>query len=314
MNEFFFFGSLSSHLGQFMKVLVSGSSGLVGSSLVPFLKGKGHEIVKLIRTPNPVSFHDVPWDLKRKLINPLDLEGFDAVIHLAGENLAEGRWNKEKKKKIKRSRLTSTRLLAKALLRLVHPPKVFICASAVGYYGNRGEEILTEKSSKGMGFLSDLCADWEGAAQVLLEKGIRVVPLRLGGILTPQGGMLEKMITPFKLGLGGIIGSGQQYMSWIAIEDVLNIVEEVLRKESYKGPINAVSPNPVTNYVFTKTLGKMLNRPTFMRLPKMMAQLIFGEMADEVLLASQRAIPEVLLNGSFPFQFPELELYLNQKK
>lgn len=290
-----------------MKILISGSSGLVGSALIPYLTKNGHEVIKLVRQISHFGANEVPWDLKRGLINPIQLENLDAVIHLSGDNIASGRWTEEKKKRIRDSRLISTRVLCRALKGLKHPPKVLICASAVGYYGDRGDDLLTEESSKGTGFLSDLCAEWQAAAQQAVDKGIRVVFLRFGAVLSPTGGMLKKMITPFKWGLGGVIGSGQQYISWISIDDALAVVNEVLKKDTYRGSINTVSPNPVTNQEFTQTLGELLHRPTLMWMPALAARLVFGEMADDILLASTRAVPEVLQKAGFKFSNPDLK-------
>jgi uncharacterized protein (TIGR01777 family) len=290
-----------------MKILISGSSGLVGSALVSFLQAQGHQIFKLVRTRANLKVDEIGWDLERGVINADLLEELDAVVHLAGENIAEGRWTEEKKKRIRDSRVKGTSLLSHALAQLRHPPQTFICASAIGYYGNRGAEILTEKSVKGIGFLADVCQEWEAATVSAANKGIRVANLRFGVVLSDKGGVLVKMRTPFEWGLGGKIGTGEQYMSWIVLEDLINVIQLVLQKSDLKGPINVVSPHPVTNAEFTKELGQVLHRPTFMQMPAFMARLAFGEMADELLLASERVAPEVLMQAGFKFNYPQLK-------
>lgn len=295
-----------------MKILISGSSGLVGSALLPFLVAEGHQIVKLIRARSDLLPNEIAWDERRGILSPESLEGMDAVIHLAGENIANGRWTEEKKRKILDSRVIGTRLLCEALASLKHPPKVLISASATGYYGSRGKEVLTENSPRGTGFLADVCEKWEEATQQALDKGIRVVNLRIGMILSAKGGGLKKMLPPFKWGLGGTIGSGEQYISWIAIDDVLNVIAYALKEESLKGPVNVVSPNPVTNRDFTKTLGQVLDRPTWMTMPDFMVRWIFGEMGEDVLLSSTRVKPKVLEDRHFQFSYPELEKALRE--
>lgn len=289
-----------------MKILISGTSGLIGSALLSYLLEHGHQVVKLVRTSQGRQ-DEIVWDWTKGMPSLDKLEGFDAVIHLAGENIASGRWTAAKKELIRNSRVVSTVLLANALADLHHPPKVYLNASAVGYYGSRGDEILTEQSSRGTGFLAEVCDDWEKAAAPAIEKGIRVGFLRFGAVLSSKGGALKQLLTPFKLGLGGIMGTGNQYFSWIAIDDLVSSIVEILSNESYQGPINIVSPVPVTNQEFTKTLSLLLHRPSFMRMPAFMAKIIFGEMADEVLLASTRAVPEVLIDGGFEFAYPHLE-------
>ncbi|MBA3723148.1 MAG: TIGR01777 family protein [Parachlamydiaceae bacterium] len=299
-----------------MKILVSGTSGLVGSALCNFLKINGHEIFKLVRTRANLLPNEIAWNLDRGVINPELLEGLDAVIHLAGENIASGRWSDAKKKRIRDSRVKGTLLLSQALASLKRSPHVLIAASAVGYYGNCGEEMLMEKNSKGTGFLADVCAEWETSTRPAIERGIRVVNLRFGAILSLQGGILKKIITPFKFGVGGQIGAGNQYMSWIALDDLLNVINETMQNKYFEGPVNAVSPNPVTNYEFTKAMGAVLHRPTFMTVPAKMARFVFGEMADELMLSSQRVLPEVLLKSGFKFSYPNikeaLEFLLNK--
>jgi hypothetical protein len=230
-------------------------------------------------------------------------------VHLAGENIA-GRWTREKKTRIRESRVRGTRLLSTTLAGLPRPPKVLVCASATGYYGNRGEEVLDESSPGGSGFLAGVCRDWEEAAIPAAEKGIRVVNLRFGIVLTAQGGALAKMLPAFRLGLGGKLGNGQQYWSWIVIDDLLSIIERALNREDLSGPINTVSPHPVTNQDFTRTLGAVLRRPNFFTVPASAVRLLFGEMGEEALLSSARVNPALLERVGFNFRFPTLELAL----
>ena len=287
-----------------MKILISGSSGLVGSALVPFLTAKGHVVTRLVRSQNQSGIF---WDPSAGRINPKELEGFEVVIHLAGESIASGRWNTLRKQGIRESRVKSTQALAEALTHLAQPPKVFIVASAIGYYGHRGDETLKEDSSAGQDFLADVCQAWETATTPATVKGIRVVNLRFGVILSLAGGALAMMLPPFKLGVGGKIGSGKQYMSWIAIDDVLEIIQHTLTHPLLKGPINVVAPDAVTNEVFTKTLGRVLSRPTLLPMPAFAARLAFGEMADALLLSSQKVEPRALHKSGYAFHYPELE-------
>jgi uncharacterized protein (TIGR01777 family) len=293
-----------------MKILVSGSTGLVGSALLPFLTTGGHEAVRLVRQQTRTTTGKQPsveWDPPARGLDPAAIDGIDAVVHLAGENIAAKRWTPEQKSKIRESRVNGTRLLAESIARSARPPKVLVCASAIGYYGNRGDERLSEQSASGNDFLAEVCRDWEAAAKPAAEKGIRVVHLRIGLILSPAGGALGKMLTPFRLGAGGVIGSGRQYMSWIALDDLLGVIQFVLSHETVRGAINAVAPNPVTNREFTKTLGTVLGRPTIFPMPAFAARLAFGEMADALLLSSARVEPRGLLAAGYAFRFPTLE-------
>jgi len=289
-----------------MKILVTGSTGLVGGTLMPFLSTGGHQPIPLLRSGKEHT--GAPhWDPAAGKIAGEALEGFDAVVHLAGENIASGRWSDEKKKKILDSRVAGTRLLCEALAKRKHKPKTLICASAIGYYGDRGPEVLDESAAPGTGFLADVCRQWEAAADAARAAGIRVVHLRIGVVLAGDGGALSAMLLPFKLGLGGVLGSGQQYMSWIAIDDVVGAILFALTHEELSGPVNAVSPSPVTNRDYTKTLGKVLSRPTILPVPGFAMHLGLGEMADELLLASTRVVPDVLQESGYEFRFPDLE-------
>jgi hypothetical protein len=291
-----------------MKVLVSGSSGLVGSALVPFLAAGGHAVRRLVREGGEE--HDVSWRPEQGEIDAARLEGFDAVVHLAGESIARGRWSAEKKARIRDSRVRGTRLLCEALARRAAPPKVLVSASAIGFYGSRGDLWLEEESSLGSGFLAEVCRQWEQATREAVEAGIRVVRLRAGFVLSPKGGGLARMLTPFRLGLGGKLGDGRQWMSWIGIDDLVAAIGHVLARRDLEGPVNCVSPEPVTNSEFTRTLGRVLGRPAFLPMPAFAVHLVFGEMGDELLLASQRVAPRRLLAAGFRFGWPALEAAL----
>lgn len=288
-----------------MRILVTGGSGLVGSSLVPYLVDQGYVVSKLVHSPTPLP-GVLTWNPDGGQLDPAYLEGFDAVIHLAGENIADSRWSEDKKKKILDSRVIGTRLLCQTFAKLKRPPKVFISASAIGYYGCRGDTVLSEESSSGQGFLAEVCREWEIASQSAVKLGIRVVNPRIGMILSADGGALKQMLLPFKFGLGGRLGSGQQYMSWVAIEDVIGVLALALSRDSIKGPINVVSPQPITNAEFTRVLGEVLHRPTFIPLPAFVAKLAFGEMADELLLCSTRVEPKRLQQEGYQFLYPNL--------
>ncbi|WP_166826468.1 TIGR01777 family oxidoreductase [Thalassoroseus pseudoceratinae] len=292
---------------QPMKVLISGRSGLVGSELATFLTSGGHSVAGLTRSPDKQG-ETVAWDPQEGTIDSTAIadQGFDSVVHLAGESI-QGRWTKDKKRRIRNSRTEGTRLLCESLAAMENPPKTLVCASAIGYYGDRGDEELTEDSPPGESFLADVCQEWEAACEPAREKGIRVVNVRIGVVLTPKGGALSKVLTPFKLGGGGKVGSGKQWWSWIAIEDLVGIIHHALTEDDLSGPINATAPNPVTNKEFTKTLGKVLSRPTIIPLPGFAAKLALGEMADELLLASAKVLPNRTLESGYSFRYPELE-------
>ena len=273
-----------------MRVLITGSHGLVGSHLSRHLESQGHSLSRLVRHPANAAKQEAYWNPMGGSIDKTALSDLrpEAVIHLAGENIAAHRWNPEQKRKIRDSRVKGTRALTDALVHLGNPPKLLISASAIGYYGSRGDEVLAENSPPGQGFLPEVCEGWESATEAAAKKGIRTVNLRIGVILSKEGGALKKMLLPFKLGLGGVLGSGKQYMSWIALDDVIGVIDFALNNEKLSGPVNLVAPQAVTNKEFTKTLGRALWRPTIFPLPASTARLLFGEMADELLLASRK--------------------------
>jgi hypothetical protein len=260
----------------------------------------------LVRYP-PQGEGEVFWNPMSGSIDAIGMEGMDAVVHLAGENIAGGRWTEKRKQRFRESRVGGTQLLCSALAQLAVPPRVLVCASAIGYYGHCGDRLLNEEDGAGEGFLAGLVRDWEGATEVLAEKRIRVVLARFGVVLSAEGGALAKSLLPFRLGLGGKIGDGRQYMSWIALEDAVGATCHALACEEMVGPMNVVGPEPATNAEFTRVLGKVLKRPTLMPLPAGMARLMLGEMADELLLASIRVAPTRLMETGYEFLYPELE-------
>jgi uncharacterized protein (TIGR01777 family) len=288
-----------------MNVIVTGASGLVGQALVPLLTTGGHAVTKLVRKSPGAG--EAQWDPEQQEIDTTALAAADAVVHLAGDNIAEGRWTKAKKQRILDSRVNGTRLIAESLARLERGPRTLVCASAIGYYGDRGDEWLDEQSTPGTGFLADVCQAWEAAAQPARDAGVRVVHLRFGVILSPRGGALAKMLFPFKTGGGGKVGSGKQYWSWVALDDVIGAINHALLTPALEGPVNVVAPEPVTNLEFTKTLGKVLRRPTIIPLPAFAARLLLGEVADELLLASQRVRATRLEQTAYDFRHRELE-------
>lgn len=294
-----------------MKIIVTGSTGLIGSALVAALTARGDEVTRLVREKSDATraggAREVLWSPSRGELNAAELEGHDAAIHLAGDPIAEGRWTDEKKRRILESRVQGTTLLAGTLAKLKTPPPVLLTASAVGYYGDRGAEVLTETSTAGADFLAGVCREWEASTEAAKAAPIRVVHLRFGVVLSGEGGALTKMLTPFKLGVGGKIGSGTQYMSWIALDDAVGAILHALAHGELAGAVNVVAPRAVTNAEFTKTLGSVLNRPTLFAVPAFAARLAFGEVADAALLASQRAEPAQLKATSYHFKYPELE-------
>lgn len=289
-----------------MIVAVTGSTGLVGSALVRALEADGHTVRRLVRR-EVRGEQEVRWDPAAGEIDVGGLASVEAVVHLAGENVAGRRWNEAFKKRLLDSRVEGTRLLCDALAQLDPRPRVLCSASAVGYYGDRGQEPVDESSPPGRGFLAALCQQWEAAAAAAREAGIRVVNLRIGVVLDTQGGALAKMLTPFRLGIGGVIGSGRQQVSWIVLDDLVPAIQFALASEALTGPVNAVAPEPAANRQLTKTLGRVLRRPTIMPMPAFAARLVFGEMADEMLLGGARVEPRALQDAGFSFAFPRLE-------
>ena len=291
-----------------MKIMVTGASGLVGTQLLSLLKKEGHEVVTLSRQ-SPRSASQRQWDFAGTLPAGT-LDGIEAIIHLAGENIGEGRWTAAKKQRIRDSRVIGTRLLAEAAAATGGGVKAFVCASAIGFYGNRGNEVLTEESSPGSGFLPDVCREWEAATAPAKQAGMRVVNVRLGVVLSAAGGALGKMLLPFKMCVGGVIGSGTQYWSWLTVAEAARIFAFTVQNRDLHGPVNAVSSQPVTNAEFTKALGRVLHRPTIFPLPAFMARLALGEMADDLILGSTRVVPTRLQAAGYQFQNPEIEAAL----
>ena len=291
-----------------MHVAISGASGLVGGALAESLIAGGHTVRRLVR--GDARGDDVRWDPEAGAIDAAKLEGVDTFVHLAGEGIASGRWNAEKKRRIRESRVQGTGLVARTLAALSRRPSVLVCASAVGFYGPRGDEELDESAPPGTSFLSEVCRAWESAADPARAAGIRVVHTRFGVVLSDKGGALAKMLTPFRMGAGGRIGSGRQWMSWISIDDVVGAINHALATASAAGPVNVVAPNPVTNAEFTKTLGRVLSRPTVFPMPAFAARVAFGEMAEELLLSGQRVVPRRLLESGYRFRHEDLETAL----
>jgi uncharacterized protein len=289
------------------RILVSGVSGPIGTALVPSLRAQGSQVIRLVRdlaqAPDQIS-----WDLKQPL-SPASVSGFDAVIHLAGESVF-GRWTAAKKKEILDSRILGTSNLATAIAKAERKPNVFLCASAVGFYGNRGNEVLTEESSRGNDFPAEICRAWEDASRSAADARIRTANLRIGLVLSPKGGALARMLPVFRLGLGGKIGSGKQWSSWIHVNDIVGAIHHILDHESFSGPINMVGPDPVTNEEFTRTLAAVLHRPAILPVPGFALRLVFGEMADQLLLAGQRVEPAKLLSSGYRFRFADLHAAL----
>jgi len=293
-----------SHIGK--SVAITGGTGLVGTSLAAALQDVGYSTVSISRkTSKPAGGH-ILWDPSTGLKDPSQLESIDSIVHLAGENIAAGRWTAALKDRIRRSRIEGTRSLVKSLAAISRRPKTLISASAIGYYGDQGDNVLDENAESGHGFLAELCHDWEHEADAARDLGLRVVNVRIGVILSPKGGALAKMLLPFKLGVGGIIGSGKQYWSWIGLHDLVRIIMFCIGDDSINGPVNAVSPNAMTNYDFTKGVGRVLHRPTIFPMPAFAARLALGEMADELLLSSARVTPKKLQAHGFKFDYPDL--------
>jgi uncharacterized protein (TIGR01777 family) len=292
------------------KVLLTGSSGLVGTALSELLKSQGYQVGRLLRSDQAGQPY---WDIKENYLALREFENPDVIIHLAGENIGDGRWTKDKKKKLLESRILSTQLLVEHFKKVLPAPKLFICASAIGFYGNRGDQKLDENSAAGSDFVSQIALDWEESSQGIKEAGTRLVNLRTGIVISEKGGALAKMLPAFKLGLGGKIGSGEQIMSWIDINDMIRAILFIIENENLQGPINLVSPNPVTNQVFSQLLAKQLNRPCFFPLPEGLIKLLFAEMGKELLLSSTRVNPKKLLDAGFEFKYAKLEESFSQQ-
>lgn len=290
-----------------MKILISGSSGLIGRTLVEHLIAAGHQVTRLVRGGPSANRPAVFWNPEGDFLDPLPLEGFDAVIHLAGENIARRRWTPEQKKRIASSRVHATRLLAQTLAALHHKPRVFLCASAVGIYGDCGGEIVDESHPVGTGFLAEVARAWEEAATPAREAGIRTLHLRFGVVLSINGGMLPLLVRIFRWGLGATLGPGTQFVSWVSLPDVVRVVDFLLAREDLAGPVNVTAPEPITNREMTKALGKILRRPAFARVPAWLLRLVAGEMAQELLLTSIRAVPRKLEQTGFVFEDRQFE-------
>jgi uncharacterized protein (TIGR01777 family) len=289
-----------------MKVALTGATGLVGEALLSCLTTNGHEVIRLAREHRAPSGAFARWDQDKGILDTEAVEGLDAVVHLAGESIV-GRWTATKKRRIRDSRWLGTKSLSESVAKLKRKPRVLVCASAVGYYGDRGDEVLREDSGKGSGFLAEVCEGWETATELAARAGIRVVNLRIGVVLSNKGGALRKMLMPFRLGAGGVIGGGKQYWSWIDLNDLVGVILFAITHDNLRGPVNAVAPHAVTNREFTKTLGRVLARPTPFPMPAFGARMAFGEMADALFLASARVEPAKLLAAGYNFQFPTLE-------
>lgn len=287
-----------------MRIVLGGASGLIGSALAQELTGRGHDVRRLVRSGGRAD--GIPWDPAAGVLDPTALNGVDAVIHLSGESVASGRWTAARKKSIRDSRVRSTQLLANAIAAVDTRPATWLCASAIGYYGDRGGAWLDETSPAGNGFLAGVCQEWEAATAPAANAGVRVANLRFGVVLSRDGGALKQMAAAFKLGAGGVIGTGTQYMSWITLRDAVRAVLHTLEGPSVRGPVNIVSPNPVTNRELTKAVGAALRRPTVLPMPAPLARLVFGEMANEMFLASTCVRPMRLLESGFVFEAPEL--------
>ena len=289
-----------------MKALISGSSGLIGTALVRRLESSGHRVTRLVRPGSARASDTIPWDPAAGDLDARRLEGFDAAIHLSGENVASRRWSAEQKARIRDSRVRSTALLANALAGLDNPPRVFACASATGYYGDRGDDVLSEDSAPGSEFLADVSVEWEDATAPASDAGIRVANMRISVVLSAAGGMVATVGPIFRLGLGGRLGSGRQYLSWISREDIIRAMEWILERDDVSGPVNLCSPNPVANSEFTRIMGRVVGRPALFPVPRFALRVTQGEIAD-MLLASVRATPAKLIASGFEFRHPNME-------
>lgn len=287
--------------------MISGAGGLIGSALSASLRSDGHRVLEL-RRGGITEGDEIGWDPEAGRIDAPALEGVDAVVHLAGEGIGEQRWTDDQKRRIRESRVRGTAVLAAAVATREQKPRAFISASAIGYYGNRGDEILTENSASGDDFVAEVCRAWEGETQPAVDSGVRTVKLRSGIVLAKHGGVLQRMLLPFKLGIGGKQGSGKQWMSWISIDDEIAVIRAAIDDERYRGPVNSVAPNPVTNQEFAQTLGRVLRRPTFLPTPMLPLRVRYGaELVNTLLLVSQRVSPSALETNGFAFRYPVLE-------
>jgi len=290
-----------------MNIAITGSTGMVGTALTEVLVAEGHTVRPVVRRPGPNPEREIRWDPAGGTIDAAAFNNVDAVVHLAGEGVASHRWTADVKKRILDSRVRGTRLLCDTLASLSVKPSVLVSASAVGYYGDRGAEMVDESSTPGAGFLADVCQQWEAATTTARDANIRVVNLRIGVVISTKGGALASMLTPFRMGVGGVLGNGRQYISWITLDDLVRAIVFALQAAALSGPVNATAPEPATNREFTKTLGHLLHRPTIATMPAFAARLAFGEMADEMLLSGSRVAPRALQAAGFTFQYPELE-------
>jgi len=290
-------------------VVITGATGMIGGALVARLRERGHTVRRLVRSMHDAQPGDVQWNPMADTLDERVLAGCDAIVHLAGAPIAQ-RWTSARKRDILESRVRGTSLIANGVAAMAVKPKVVLSGSAVGYYGDRGDESLDEQSSSGSDFLSRVVREWEGAAAPIANAGVRLVLLRTGIVLSAHGGALARMLLPFKLGVGGPIGNGRQWMSWISLEDHVRAMEHALFSDALHGPTNLLAPNPVTNADFAATLGKVLSRPAVIPVPRFALALVFGEMADATILASQRAMPRALLDSRFVFEHATLEAAL----
>ncbi|TVR62657.1 MAG: TIGR01777 family protein [Gemmatimonadales bacterium] len=293
--------------GPRLTVAVTGATGLVGSALTAFLRTGGHRVIPISRGRGEGESDWIRWDPAKGILDGSELEGVDAVVHLAGESIAGVRWTGAKKRAIRESRVEGTELISRVLADLNRPPATFISGSAVGFYGDRGDELLTEDAPAGKGFLADVCRAWEKATHAARAVGIRTLFLRTGVVLSPEGGMLNTVQLPFRLGLGGRLGSGRQYVPWIDLDDEVGLILHLLRTRELRGAVNATAPNPVPNAAFTTVLGRVLSRPTLLPAPALAIRAALGEMGDQLLLSGQRAVPERAQGTGYDFLFPDLE-------
>jgi uncharacterized protein (TIGR01777 family) len=296
--------------GPSLRIAMTGASGTIGSMLAPALTAAGHQVVRIVR--NPPTPGEIHWDPAGTGLDPASLSGIDAVVHLAGENIGEGRWTEDRKRRILESRRQGTRLLTEAMVRAPGGPRILVSASAIGYYGDRGEEPLTETSTRGAGFLPEVCTAWEAATAPAADAGVRVVRIRTGLVLSTAGGLLARMLLPFRLGLGGRLGDGRQWMSWVATADVIGLYRHAL-EGTLSGPVNVVAPGAVRNREFTRALGKALHRPAVLVVPRVAIRLAFGQMGDEAVLGSTHVLPVAAQQSGYRFQYAELDAALDHE-